>query len=1190
MIGGAKGIGLGLDFGIGNQVRPRGSGSTIDTAVKEALCGVWIADQNTNDSPTRTIIKNKLSNKGGDFEILNAAYKLNSGHGKYEVDYTAYAINDRNNVYTKINHSTIIGYNTTDVAQSYAFVYTDFYHENIEEYCIVIEDLVGSISYRYIDNTGKLLILKIETNGKHLLPKSYNSLPTTNQWVGYTIAPNSSASITQIPNYKGAFVTDGVDDLIVSQKKTLEIIGENQPYTVVSMIGFIGGTQSYFNNAVGTTKMNKNRIVTNNITTGIFGYTANSVGASTKVINNILGDKNNYNSTDESATAPVDRRFSVEGYIRDGVVLNVAEIAWYWTFIANKVLTADEINQVIAYYNLDKHVTPDVYYNVKKQGITNENHSEFGDKLIDYSGNGKDMQLYNFGWKLDSGIGKYEFDFTTFRKYGDVVLTNNKIYVPKGTVINVATLSYTNMTTDVNSYTVEIKGLISGIIIYYYRESNGKENRIEIKEDGIYSLPKSYKTDTGTGSSMGFVLNNGTILDNNGMIITQLPSYEGALVTDGIEDYGQVEGLPIYTDYAVVAERAWIELANNNGSLIGKSYSNSNGAFIVEQSFDSNTDWGTTYSFGQANGVAISNIKEKEFIIQSKHKYGLEKVTDIVVGTGIDNTDIMTFATVRPKDTRFSKLALWNLMLFPYSLSEFLIERQLKKHKAGTLYEGKIEFRPKISSNIPYSKYQSLVFRNNNWVDLNIGDYVLPTENVVLRIYPHNDTDVISSITINGLQVSVSMNNDYYQTENIKLSKSPQKIDITIDEYIRFEDIVQAYPAFFTFYNTETDEIYSWGSTIKVGSTIKIKRITNLLENVYSIYGYIYDGEQHSYREIINKEFVVGKENMNFSLVKRYLVDNNEPKVVLSPERLRLSNETYKLLGYIPDLSGNKNHGVLNNFAYKDMSGADGYVEDFSAWNKYPFANVTYNKITISRNPDANWIIYTTSGHVIDPYEIKVSGIPADGEIVYKINNVNTVLVNGINKLEGATITAASGFYITKHGNTYWKDLVIEQLPKYEGSVTFDGVDDFVSIPTLYPNGGGKQLLMKLNWKTINKIIYDQRGNSDEFAIFTGTRADNSRIAYNGRNNGNTYIDGALNDSIPFTDLQNVTHNITITNPLLTGRNFSTPIIGSNIVHTNYFSDLSMYTFMLFDEISTDDNILKLNEIVGIEVKPETNN
>lgn len=1190
MIGGAKGIGIGLDFGIGNIKRPTGSGAFLDPSVKEALCGVWIADQNTNDSPTRNIIKNKLPNKGGDFEILNAAYKLNSGYGKYETDFTSYSTNSLYNVYTKINNSTIVGYNKTDVAQSYAFVYTDSYHENIDEYYIVIENLVGSISYRYIDNNGKLLIIKIETNGKHLLPKSYNSLSATKQWVGYTISPNSSASITQIPDYKGAFVTDGVDDLIVSQKKTLEIIGENKPYTVVSMIGFIGGTQTYFNNAVGATKMNKNRIVNQYITTGIFGYTANSVGATTKVINNILGDKNNYNSTDESASAPVDRRFSVEGYIRDEIVLNVAEIAWYWTFIANKVLTTDEINQVIAYYNLDKHVTPDIYYNVKKQGLTNENHAKFGDKLIDYSGNGKDMQLYNFGWKLDSGVGKYEFDFTAFSVDDadliKITKTNSKAIFENPNSLR--TINWYNGPAILKSnYTITIK--VEGL------KENGRIRIVIKKLDDMTDEYNLVYTKYGNGIHSVYIPKSSRIvfyIDNPDFIssIEQLPSYEGALVTDGVEDYGQVEGLPIYTDYTVVAERAWIELASNNGSLIGKSYSNSNGAFIVEQSFDSNTDWGTTYSFGQANGVAISNIKEKGFIIQSKHKYGLEKVTDIVAGTGIDNTDIMTFATVRPKDIRFSKLALMNLMLFPYSLSEFLIERQLKKRKAGTLYEGKVEFRPKISSNIPYSKYQSLVFRNNNWIDLNIGDYVLPTENVVLRIYPYNDTDVISSITINGLQVSVSMNNDYYQTENIKLSKSPQKIDITIDEYIRFEDITQPYPAFFTFYNTETDEIYSWSSTIKVGSTIKIKSITNLLENVYSIYSYIYDGEQHSYRELINKEFVVGKDNMNFSIVKRYLVDNNEPKVVLSPKRLRLSNETYKLLGYIPDLSGNGNHGVLNNFAYKDMSGEGGYVEDFSAWNKYPFANATYNKITISRNPDANWIIYTTSGHVIDPYEIKVSGIPADGELVYKINNVNTVLVNGINKLDGATITAASGFYITKHGNTYWKDLVIEQLPKYEGSVTFDGVDDFVSIPTLYPNGGGKQLLMKLNWKTLAKIIYDQRGNPDEFAIFTGTRADNSRIAYNGRNNGNTYIDGVLNDSIPFTDLQNVTHNITITNPLLTGRNFSTPIIGSNIVHTDYFSDLSMYTFMLFDEISTDDNIMKLNEIIGIEVKSETNN
>ena len=58
-----------------------GASSAIDRPyispdVLSALAGVWIADGKSNTDPDRNIIKNKLPGRGGDFEILNAAYKL----------------------------------------------------------------------------------------------------------------------------------------------------------------------------------------------------------------------------------------------------------------------------------------------------------------------------------------------------------------------------------------------------------------------------------------------------------------------------------------------------------------------------------------------------------------------------------------------------------------------------------------------------------------------------------------------------------------------------------------------------------------------------------------------------------------------------------------------------------------------------------------------------------------------------------------------------------------------------------------------------------------------------------------------------------------------------------------------------------------------------------------------------------
>lgn len=213
--------------------------------------------------------------------------------------------------------------------------------------------------------------------------------------------------------YYGAFVTDGIDDLITSTKTMQEMLGGSNEITVVSMIHLVQtpavSSEKAYTNQIRTGQNYLRNYVTNNGKTGIYGYTYK--GNNVSVINNILGDKNDYTVENKSWNNLA--KFSVIGYEDNGTINELDQVAWYWTIIAKKVLTTDQINQIIKYYNLDKYIVPDVYYNVKKQGITNENHSEFNDKLIDYSGNNKDLQLYNFSWDEGSGIGKYEIDFSS---------------------------------------------------------------------------------------------------------------------------------------------------------------------------------------------------------------------------------------------------------------------------------------------------------------------------------------------------------------------------------------------------------------------------------------------------------------------------------------------------------------------------------------------------------------------------------------------------------------------------------------------------------------------------------------------------------------------------------------------------------------------------------------------------------
>jgi hypothetical protein len=67
------------------------------------------------------------------------------------------------------------------------------------------------------------------------------------------------------------------------------------------------------------------------------------------------------------------------------------------------------------------------------------------------------------------------------------------------------------------------------------------------------------------------------------------------------------------------------------------------------------------------------------------------------------------------------------------------------------------------------------------------------------------------------------------------------------------------------------------------------------------------------------------------------------------------------------------------------------------------------------------------------------------------------------------------------------------------------------------------------------------------------------------------------------TQLKGITHNIVATNNNIDAT--ITPIIGSNKNHDNFFAQMSLYDFMLFDEISTDDKIKELNTYIGITPK-----
>lgn len=1182
MIGGAKGIGIGIDFGIPNQYCRATNKPYIEKDVLDSLRVVASAYGKTNNYSDRAIVKN-LVDPDNPFVISNAAYDKMSSYGGYEfakfdntLDWYNTEGNDSVVVVSRNGHSITLKRLTGP--NFWYFQNSNFrglisnvipFKVNSNKNISVIWDVHGLSISEGKDKSVRVQELVLNPN-----EDNYTNLKTLNEeelaqidistnslyyliWFDLsTLAVDEEVTIEMLPLFEGAFVTDGIDDLITSTKTVQEMLGGSNEITVVSMIHQVKDSSnnvSFTNYIRGSANSYFRNIVNNYDKTGIYGYTSSDLKA-LSVVNNILGDKNDYTSNGDNRDSIINGNFSVQGYsYNDGNNTgDFSSVAWYWTIIANKVLTTDQINQVIAYFNLDRTLKSDIYCNIAKQGITNENHAEFGDKLIDFSGNGRDIQLNNIAWDGDSGIGKYNYP------NWKVTATIANTY---STIVNYPTVNGT--------YSINVNGvseLMQSIGLHLeikYTTSTGIIYN-DIKQDGVYSyiLP-----DGATDLTLRFGGIPGIVNEPCNITITQIPSHAGALCLDGVNDFGQFVGDLELKDYTFIADRAYSRIAPSQVPFIASTQTNGQAPFLME--YLNEDTYVYPHSFGTTTKTINLNI-QRQISYQSTYVYNGNSISK---GISVDTGDGLTIGNSGSTGAQYSPLCLWSLMLFPYSMSEFLIERQLKKHKLGTLYPDMVEFRPVINSNVLLDSKPTFVIRGTS-THLNAGDYVPENSQIWVSIKMNNIADRITKFTVNGKTIDIPENaysevtlqygfpfvidkspqkigitieqdenyvlfnpvitsnveyhrldfylnnyqkiinigdyipKDAYLRANIYLNNnvdeltafifngvnigyrrgsvddtafnishiynydSPQEVNITIDEYIRYEDIVQPYPVLLRF-NDENGNEVSWGGKFRVGSTIT--RIvsaadSNLLPNIYNIFGLLLNDNQ------VTSSKVIVEKTMVFKAKSAYIFDNNEPNCILSPRLLRIPNSSYKILGYIPDISGHGNHGVIHNSAYAEGSGVN---ED--------------------------------------------------------------------------------------------------------GSYQFDGVDDFVTIPTVT---GGKQMLMKVNWYSSNSaLLYDQRGYKNEFAIYNGSAdSDGNPIpAYSERNNGQTYIDGILNSNIKASKLRAITHNITITNELSAGVNKFSPVIGSNRVHNAYFTNMALYDFMLFDNISTDDKIKELNEYVGIE-------
>lgn len=671
----------------------------IPDSLKSKIRALWIADGKSNEDSDRNIIVDRSGN-GHNLELSGFSFSKNSGYGKYSIAFKDFPYEEE---IINISDSKVVFNSGGQLLLPYPSM-----NKDIPSFRIKVSGLSQTyhLRYYYRSSDGVQHSIDMAKDGYYDLPICYNiqnSSDGTN--CGFANNGTDVVTIEQIPEYQGAVVTDGVDDIIKSSNTISEILGDSSKCTVLSMMVNLDNRISNSVNILGSRYLRSLIGENRSGKYGIFGYSSSNINTlgTIEVINNILGDSNDYLASYVSA-GNVQDYFFVDGHLTlSGDPLQVRNKAWYWSLIANDELTNNEINLLIQYYDLDRWIRPIAYYNPKRQGLTNNNHSEFNDKLLDLSGTGYDIKLNNMSWSLGSGIGKYSShcdewfwvsngnDNNDNNVNGYVTFTDVKICgisssIPIGGGIKdgCRLTRCLGNTESLPSMTIKVSGISKNNVKLSYDYCNDNSIKsIEIINDGIYNLPESVVTPS-INNWMGLYLKD--FLNNlftNPIIIEIIPDNKNALVLDGIDDYGNTEvNVPGLKDYTIISDRKWITPMYNNGGLISKTSQSYNGAFILEQSASDNKmihTWSFGEDFIQLSGI----VDERSVVYQTKRNYFGNELSLTVNADDLDSP--LYIGKIRSSDSRYSNVAIYYILLYPYSMSKFLMNRQLEKYNLNKL-------------------------------------------------------------------------------------------------------------------------------------------------------------------------------------------------------------------------------------------------------------------------------------------------------------------------------------------------------------------------------------------------------------------------------------------------------------------------------------------------------------------------
>lgn len=305
-------------------------------------------------------------------------------------------------------------------------------------------------------------------------------------------------------------------------------------------------------------------------------------------------------------------------------------------------------------------------------GLTNEQMAA-NPVWVDKTGNGHDIQLKNFSWKGMSGVGGYVQDFNDFRNNATVdkirideqgsnsikvtILTTgigNAIYIPK------------NIYQFNKSYFIKIssEGYDEGDMALSFHApstSTATTVTVSLNPNGVTEIPAIKEDDF-----LAVYINvSGKV---GSFTVEQLPLYPGALVFDGVDDYGVCENFPILTKekgYTVVALRQWITRGEIAQGLVSnvKNWLK-DGAFLLEYRNIQADHLNKPISFG-----AIGSEMDLPHILTYQTSKSCNGVS-ITTGN-FEGTDVLHVGKLAPTNVGTCiNAAIWELVFLDHDATE----------------------------------------------------------------------------------------------------------------------------------------------------------------------------------------------------------------------------------------------------------------------------------------------------------------------------------------------------------------------------------------------------------------------------------------------------------------------------------------------------------------------------------------